>query len=52
MGKRELSIPTGNEKGANSHWIPAGQTDPGGVLEAVMKNVGIKEGDFIWHVVK
>ncbi len=29
-----LRIPSGNEAGANSHWIPGGKTD-GGVLEAI-----------------
>lgn len=29
-----LRIPSGNEAGANSHWIPGGKTD-GGVPEAI-----------------
>ena len=30
-----LRIPSGNEAGANSHWIPGGKTD-GGVPEAIL----------------
>lgn len=27
-------MPSGNEAGANSHWIPGGKTD-GGIMEAI-----------------
>lgn len=34
LAELNLRIPSGNEAGANSHWIPGGKTD-GGVSEAV-----------------
>ncbi|HEM3610910.1 TPA: hypothetical protein U1C35_002051, partial [Streptococcus suis] len=46
--KRGLSIPSGNETGANDWWRPGGRTYPGDMLEGVMKDVGIEEGDYIW----
>ncbi|AOM39821.1 hypothetical protein A9255_04060 [Xenorhabdus hominickii] len=32
---RNLKVPSGNEFGANQHWVPEGKTS-GGVSEAVM----------------
>ncbi len=49
--KRGLSIPSGNETGANDWWRPGGRTYPGDMLEGVMKDVGIEEGDYIWKKV-
>lgn len=33
-----LRIPSGNEFGANEHWIPGGYTD-GGTAEAIINNI-------------
>ncbi len=42
-------IPSGNEAGSrdNPDWRPGGNTSPGGMSEAVMKNIG--EGDYTWQ---
>ena len=34
----EIRIPSGNEAGANSHWIPGGLTD-GGTPEAIINKI-------------
>ncbi|MGV3311737.1 T7SS effector LXG polymorphic toxin [Streptococcus suis] len=49
--KRGLSIPSGNEIGANDWWRPGGRTYPGDMPEGVMKDVGIEEGDYTWKKV-
>ncbi|MDG4967431.1 T7SS effector LXG polymorphic toxin [Lactococcus lactis] len=52
VAQHDLRIPSGNEEGANEFWKPGGYTDPGGMSEAVMNNIGEKEGDFTWHPLK
>lgn len=39
----EIRLPSGNEYGANSHFVPGGRTD-GGALECVINNVPNEDG--------
>ncbi|MEY8780036.1 hypothetical protein AB9K32_06385 [Allomuricauda sp. XS_ASV26] len=39
----KIDIPSGNEFGANSDWIPGGKTS-GGISEAVVKTEEMQEG--------
>ena len=50
MAQKGISIPSGNEAGANSWWRPGGRTYPGDMPEGVMKNISIKEGDITWNI--
>ncbi|UOC12037.1 hypothetical protein KIP81_01475 [Streptococcus equinus] len=50
VAQKGISIPSGNEDGANSWWRPGGRTYPGDMLEGVMKNISIKEGDITWNI--
>ncbi len=48
----KAAMPTGNEWGTNSKWIPGGLL-PDGNLEAVIKTEGMKEGiDYITNVIQ
>ena len=51
VARKGAFIPTGNEDGANDWWRPGGRTYPGGVPEAVMKDISTKRGDHTWNVV-
>ncbi|HEM5499319.1 hypothetical protein HO757_04220 [Streptococcus suis] len=48
VNKRNLSIPSGNESGANSFWRPGGRTYPGDMLEGIMHDVDVNKGDITW----
>ncbi|MCY7192633.1 hypothetical protein, partial [Streptococcus gallolyticus] len=50
VAQKGISIPSGNEAGANSWWRPGGRTYPGDMPEGVMKNISIKEGDITWNI--
>lgn len=49
IDRKGISIPSGNEQGANEFWVPGGKTQPGGLDEAVMNGIGKEEGDYTWH---
>ena len=51
VARKGAFIPTGNEDGANDWWRPGGRTYPGGIPEAVMKDISTKRGDHTWNVV-
>ncbi|MEZ7650573.1 hypothetical protein O3616_09905, partial [Streptococcus sp. 27098_8_86] len=51
VSEKGISIPSGNESGANEWWRPGGRTYPGDMPEGVMKDISIKEGDAIWNTV-
>ncbi|HEL1172919.1 hypothetical protein [Streptococcus equi] len=51
VSEKGISIPSGNEKSANSWWRPAGRTYPGDMPEGVMKDISTKKGEHIWSVV-
>ncbi|VEF08930.1 hypothetical protein [Streptococcus equi] len=51
ISEKGISIPSGNEKGANSWWRPGGRTYPGDMPEGVMKDISTSKGDHTWHVV-
>jgi hypothetical protein len=50
--KYKVEMPTGNEWGTNSLWIPGGKL-PDGNLEAIIKTEGMKEGvDYSVNIIK
>ncbi|MCD3375493.1 LXG domain-containing protein [Streptococcus equi subsp. zooepidemicus] len=51
ISEKGISIPSGNEKGANSWWRPGGRTYPGDMPEGVMKDISTKKGEHTWNVV-
>ena len=51
VAQKGVFMPTGNEDGANEWWRPGGRTYPGGIPEAVMKDISTKRGDHTWNVV-
>ncbi|HEK9990211.1 TPA: hypothetical protein TUT34_001110 [Streptococcus equi subsp. zooepidemicus] len=51
VSEKGISIPSGNEKSANSWWRPGGRTYPGDMPEGVMKDISTKKGEHIWSVV-
>ncbi|HEL0142593.1 TPA: hypothetical protein TUC27_000926 [Streptococcus equi subsp. zooepidemicus] len=51
VSQKGVSIPSGNEKGANSWWRPGGRTYPGNIPEGVMQGISTKKGDHTWHAV-
>ncbi|HEO8569847.1 TPA: hypothetical protein TUL10_001964, partial [Streptococcus equi subsp. zooepidemicus] len=48
VSQKGVSIPSGNEKGANSWWRPGGRTYPGNIPEGVMQGISTKKGDHTW----
>ena len=46
-----ISIPSGNEVGANDWWRPAGRTFPGDIPEGVMEDISTKRGEHTWNIV-
>ena len=46
-----ISIPSGNEAGANNWWRPAGRTFPGDIPEGVMEDISTKRGEHTWNIV-
>ncbi|HEL0599576.1 TPA: hypothetical protein TUT13_001607 [Streptococcus equi subsp. zooepidemicus] len=51
ISEKGISIPSGNEKSANSWWRPGGRTYPGDMPEGVMKDISTSKGEHTWHVV-
>ncbi|MCD3398521.1 LXG domain-containing protein [Streptococcus equi subsp. zooepidemicus] len=51
ISEKGISIPSGNEKSANSWWRPGGRTYPDDMPEGVMQGISTKKGDHTWHVV-
>ncbi|HEL0606496.1 hypothetical protein KUF88_01425 [Streptococcus equi subsp. zooepidemicus] len=51
ISEKGISIPSGNEKGANSWWRPGGRTYPGDMPEGVMKDISTSKGEHTWNVV-
>ena len=51
VAQKGVYMPTGKEYGANEWWRPGGRTYPGGIPEAVMKDISTKRGDHTWNVV-
>ncbi|HEL0637539.1 TPA: hypothetical protein TUV21_001859 [Streptococcus equi subsp. zooepidemicus] len=51
ISEKGISIPSGNEKSANSWWRLGGRTYPGDMPEGVMKDISTKKGEHIWSVV-
>ncbi|MDI6076594.1 hypothetical protein QLT03_07470, partial [Streptococcus equi subsp. zooepidemicus] len=51
VSEKGISIPSGNEKGANSWWRPGGRTYPGDMPEGVMKDISTSKGEHTWNVV-
>ena len=51
VAEKGISIPSGNEAGANNWWRPGGRTYPGDMPEGVMKDISTKSGDHTWNIV-
>lgn len=51
VSKKGVSIPSGNESGANEWWRPGGRTYPGNMPECVIKGISTKKGEHTWNVV-
>ncbi|MGQ7409214.1 hypothetical protein ACTGWG_08845 [Streptococcus suis] len=51
VAEKGISIPSGNEAGANEWWRPGGRTYPGDMPEGVMEGISTKDGDHTWNVV-
>ena len=51
IAQRGVFMSSGNEDGANLWWRPGGRTYPGGIPEAVMRNISTTKGDHTWKVV-
>ena len=51
VAKKGISIPSGNEVGANDWWRPAGRTFPGDIPEGVMEDISTKRGEHTWNIV-
>ena len=51
VAKKGISIPSGNEVGANDWWRPTGRTFPGDIPEGVMKDISTKRGEHTWNIV-
>ena len=51
VAQKGVYMPTGKEYGANEWWRPGGRTYPGGIPEAIMKDISTKRGDHTWNVV-
>ena len=51
VAKKGISIPSGNEIGANDWWRPAGRTFPGDIPEGVMEDISTKRGEHTWNIV-
>ena len=49
--EKGISIPSGNEAGANDWWRPAGRTFPGDIPEGVMEDISTKRGEHTWNIV-
>ena len=51
VAEKGISIPSGNEVGANDWWRPAGRTFPGDIPEGVMEDISTKRGEHTWNIV-
>ena len=51
VAKKGISIPSGNEVGANDWWRPTGRTFPGDSPEGVMEDISTKRGEHTWNIV-
>ena len=51
VAEKGLSIPSGNEAGANDWWRPTGRTFPGDIPEGVMEDISTKRGEHTWNIV-
>ena len=51
VAEKGISIPSGNEIGANDWWRPAGRTFPGDIPEGVMEDISTKRGEHTWNIV-
>lgn len=51
VAEKGISIPSGNEAGANNWWRPGGRTYPGDMPEGVMKDISTKRGEHTWNIV-
>ena len=51
VAEKGISIPSGNEAGANKWWRPGGRTYPGDMPEGVMKDISTKRGEHTWNIV-
>ena len=51
VAKKGISIPSGNETGANDWWRPTGRTFPGDIPEGVMEDISTKRGEHTWNIV-
>ncbi|HEK9955741.1 TPA: hypothetical protein TT574_001590 [Streptococcus equi subsp. zooepidemicus] len=51
VSQKGVSIPSGNESGANEWWRPGGRTYPGNMPECVIKGISTKKGEHTWNVV-
>ena len=51
VAEKDISIPSGNEAGANKWWRPGGRTYPGDMPEGVMKDISTKRGEHTWNIV-
>lgn len=51
VAEKGISIPSGNEAGANDWWRPAGRTFPGDIPEGVMEDISTKRGEHTWNIV-
>ena len=51
VAKKGISIPSGNESGANDWWRPTGRTFPGDIPEGVMEDISTKRGEHTWNIV-
>ena len=49
--EKGISIPSGNEAGANDWWRPTGRTFPGDIPEGVMEDISTKRGEHTWNIV-
>ena len=50
VAEKGISIPSGNEAGANDWWRPAGRTFPGDIPEGVMEDISTKRGEHTWNL--
>ena len=51
VAEKGISIPSGNEVGANDWWRPAGRTFPGDIPEGVMEDISTNRGEHTWNIV-
>ena len=51
VAEKGISIPSGNEAGANDWWRPTGRTFPGDIPEGVMEDISTKRGEHTWNIV-